>query len=120
MEDRTRDDELYAAYQNRWRELEEELEVQQRRQKKFDEKQERRNRRMAANQVKVEEMIAQWGSSEESGRIYSMLDEYVTEEQRELDQEAEALRENYKNLKIQQQLCEETYWEERNRLEETI
>ena len=53
MEDRNRDDELYAAYQNRWRELEEELEVQQRRQKKFDEKQERRNRRMAANQLNM-------------------------------------------------------------------
>lgn len=120
MGDKNREEELYLTYQARLRDLEEELGVQAKKQKKFDEKKERRSRRMADNQARVEEMAAQWGASAESARIYSMLDEYAAEERSELKKEAEALQEEWKNIKAQQQRCEEAYWEERNRLEENL
>lgn len=100
-------DEIQQETRKKLAALEEAWEDYQRKKKRFEQEKEDAYIGMAEDQAMVQELIETWGSSTDSNIVYTILDETLAEEKKELQQIEEQLEEEGRRIRQEQRACEE-------------
>lgn len=100
-------EEMQQETQRRLARLEEAWEDHQRKKKRFEKEKEDAYVSMAEDQAMIQDLVETWGSSPDSNTVYTILDETLAEEKKELQQMEDQLEEEGRRIRQEQRECEE-------------